>query len=97
MEAMVDVRNQQERSRYEILLDGEPIGQLTYRLEGDTVITPHTEIDPVHGGHGYGTQLVAAALDDIRGAGRSVRPLCSFVRRFIATHPEYQDLLEAPR
>ena len=53
MEAMVDVRNNQERSRYEIFLDGQPNRALmAYRVDGDTVITPHTEIDPAHGGSG---------------------------------------------
>jgi uncharacterized protein len=94
MGAMVDVRHNPERSRYEMFLDGDQIGLLTYRVDGSTVITPHTEVDPAHGGNGYGTQLVRAALDDIRGTGRSVRPVCSFVRRFISTHPEYQDLVE---
>jgi uncharacterized protein len=94
MEVMVDVRHNQELSRYEIFLDGQPIGHLAYRVDGETVITPHTEIDPAHEGHGYGSQLVAAALDDIRGTGRQVRPVCSFVRQFISMRPEYQDLVK---
>jgi predicted GNAT family acetyltransferase len=94
MEAMVDVRRNDERSRYEIYVEGRRIGLLTYRVDGDTVITPHTEIDPTHEGRGYGAQLVAGALDDIRASGRFVRPGCSFVRHFIATHGDYQDLVK---
>jgi predicted GNAT family acetyltransferase len=91
---MVEVRNNQERSRYEIFLDGERIGKLAYRVDNDTAVTPHTEIDEAHSGQGYGGQLVAAALDDIRDTGLFVRPVCSFVREYIATHPDYQDLVK---
>jgi predicted GNAT family acetyltransferase len=91
---MADVQNNQERSRYEIFLDGNRIGLMTYRVDGDTVATPHTEIDPMHGGQGFGTELVEAALDDIRDMGMYVRPVCPFVRHFISTHTEYQDLVK---
>ena len=91
---MVDVRNNQEKSQYEIFHDGQRIGLLAYRLDGDTMTTPHTEIDAAYGGQGYGGQLVEGALDDIRDTGLFVRPVCSFVRHFIATHPEYQDLVK---
>jgi predicted GNAT family acetyltransferase len=91
---MVDVQKNPERSRYEILLDGKRIGLMTYRVDGDTVATPHTEIDPEHGGRGFATHLVESALDDIRDQGMYVLPLCSFVRHFISTHPDYQDLVK---
>jgi uncharacterized protein len=94
MGSMADVRNNREKSRYEIFLDGNRIGLMTYRVEGDTVATPHTEIDPQHEGQGLGAQLVAAALDDIRAEGRYVRPVCPFVSYFISGHPEYQDLVK---
>ena len=44
-------------------------------------------------GQGIGSGLVAGMLDLIRGEGRKVVPLCSFVRHFINTHPDYADLV----
>jgi uncharacterized protein len=93
---MAEVRNNEEQSRYEIFLDGERIGLLTYRADADAVLMPHTEIDPQYEGRGFGAELVAAALDDLRATGRYVQPECSFVRHFISTHPDYRDLVKEP-
>ncbi len=88
------MKNIQEKSRYEIYVDGERVGHMTYRMDGETVITPHTEIDDAYGGRGLGQELVQAALDDIRDDGKVVQPLCPFVRAYIDRHPDYQDLLK---
>lgn len=79
--------------RYEALVDGEVAGYLVYRLEPGLITLLHTEVDPAFEGHGVGSRLVAAALDDIRSRGLSIRPFCPFVRSYIARHPEYTDLV----
>ncbi len=91
----VAVADRPERRRYELGLDGELVGFLTYRVDaGAGVITHrHTEIDPAYGGRGLGSQLVRFALDDARARGLAVRPQCPFVGAFIDRHPEYADLL----
>jgi uncharacterized protein len=91
---MSDVHNNRELSRYEISDGSERIGFMTYHVDGDTVTTPHTEVDRSHGSRGYGQQLVKAALDDIRAQGRFVQPLCPFVQAYIDRHPEYEDLVK---
>ena len=45
------------------------------------------------GESGLGSRLVQAALDDVRGKGERVVPLCSFVRGWIERHPDYADLV----
>jgi predicted GNAT family acetyltransferase len=87
-----EVRNNAERSRYELFMDDLMIGLADYSVDGDTVVFPHTEIAPSMRGQGLGEQLVRGALDDVRERGARVRPLCSFVREFIDTHPRYADL-----
>jgi predicted GNAT family acetyltransferase len=89
------VRRNDERSRYELLRDGQVVGVADYRESGDQVVMPHTVIDPSLRGQGLGDVLVRAALDDLRGSGRAVVPTCWFVAEFIEGHPEYRDLLEA--
>ncbi|HEX4220312.1 MAG TPA: GNAT family N-acetyltransferase, partial [Acidimicrobiales bacterium] len=64
-----------------------------YRVEGDRVVLPHTEVDPDLQGKGLGAELVRAALDAIRDSGRGVVPECSYVAHFIAEHPDYLDLV----
>lgn len=86
------VRNAEERSRYELLIDGEVVGVADYQIDGDTVIMPHTEIEASRRGQGLGETLVRAALDDIRTTGRRVVPRCWFVRDFIEANADYADL-----
>jgi uncharacterized protein len=92
----VTIADRHDRRRYEIELDGELVGMLTYKLDAAAgVITHrHTEIDPASGGQGLGSQLVRFALDDARARGFAVRPLCPFVAAFIDRHPEYSDLVK---
>jgi predicted GNAT family acetyltransferase len=88
-----EVRNNPERSRYELVRDGELIGLADYRhLDGRTIF-PHTEIRPALRGHGLGAELVRGALDDVRSTGRRVVAQCWYVAEFIDDNPEYADLL----
>ena len=73
------VRDNPDRNRYELVLDGEVVGIADYRIDGDRVVMPHTVIDPARRGGGLGAVLVQGALDDIRRAGRTVVPACWFV------------------
>lgn len=88
---MVDIatRHDADEHRYVALLDDEPIGEAVYRDTEEGRVFTHSEIVPEHEHHGYGTQMVRAALDDTRAAG--IRPLgqCSMVRNFLAEHPDY--------
>ena len=89
------VRNNAELARYEIIVDGQLAGIAEYRLTGDTVVFPHTEIEPDRRGQGLGEELVRNALDDVRGSGHKVVPHCWFVADFIRDNPDYRDLLAA--
>ncbi|MDT4938131.1 MAG: uncharacterized protein QOG80_1802 [Pseudonocardiales bacterium] len=83
----------EDDQRYEIFVDGELAGFTEAHPHGDIVTFPHTEIGPEFGGRGLATQLIQAALDDVRARGKSVRAYCPFVRAFIEKHPAYQDLV----
>ena len=86
----------EERERYEVTVDGALAGFAQYeRRDGRTVFN-HTEIDPEFEGKGLGGQLVKFALDSEREAGRSIVPLCPFVRRYLERHPEFDDLVVDP-
>jgi predicted GNAT family acetyltransferase len=89
----VSVQNNTENSRYELLVDSRLAGIADYRVNGDTVVFPHTEIVSAMRGKGLGDQLVQAALDDVRHSGRRVQARCWFVAEFIDQHPEYADLV----
>ena len=87
-----EVHNNRAQSRYELMIDDELVGIAEYRVVGDVVVFPHTEIERSRRGQGFGAQLVQYALDDVRATGRRVRPQCWYVAEFIAEHPEYADL-----
>jgi uncharacterized protein len=89
----VTVADQPERRRYEIELDGQLAGFLTYRVADGVITHRHTEVDPAYGGRGLGSRLVRYALDDARRRALRVKPLCPFVTAFIERHPEYADLV----
>ena len=87
------VRDNPTELRYE-LLDGDTvIGLIRYRLEPGAVALIHTEIEPAHEGHGLGSELVKGALDDLRGRGLRLVPICPYVRSWLERHPEYADLV----
>ncbi|MCU1448669.1 MAG: GCN5-related N-acetyltransferase [Acidimicrobiales bacterium] len=90
-----EVRNNTQASRYELLVDSEVVGVADYRVEGDAVVFPHTQITARLRGQGMGAELVRGALDDVRGTGNRVIARCWYVAEFIDAHPEYQDLVAA--
>ena len=88
-----EVRRNDERDRYELVVDGELVGVADYVVNGDVVVLPHTEIDPARRGHGLGAVLVQAVLDDVRAQARTVIPTCWYVREYLDLHPDQADLL----
>jgi predicted GNAT family acetyltransferase len=81
-------------SRYVLMRGEAEIGFTEYVTHDDGgIVFTHTEVDPELQERGLGSQLIRAALDDLR-ASTTVRigATCPFVRRFLREHPEYQDL-----
>jgi predicted GNAT family acetyltransferase len=89
-----EIRRDDERHRYELVVDDRVVGIADFELTGgSTMVLPHTEIDPRQRGRGLGAILVQGVLDDARAQGVSVIPTCWFVREYIEQHPELEDLL----
>jgi predicted GNAT family acetyltransferase len=90
----LSVRDNPDRSRYEIY-DGEQlVGFAEYKLAGERIAFIHTEVVPAFGGRGLAKRLVTEGLDDARRRGLAVLPFCPFVRSFIAKNADaYLDLV----
>jgi uncharacterized protein len=86
------VSNNAETQQYELRV-GENLALAAYKLEGETIRFTHTEVPEELDGQGIGTRLVCGALADVRHRGLKVVPLCAFIRHYIDTHPDAQDLL----
>ena len=89
------VRDNPERRRYELHLDGG-LAFIDYRRNGDVVTMMHAEVPRALRGGGVGSELVRGALALARQRGDKVVPLCSFVEHYMRRHPEVHDLLAAP-
>lgn len=94
---MIEVRNNEEKSRYEVLVDSGVVGYADYKVEGDVLTAPHTVVDKDQGGKGLAGKMVTQLLDDARDAGQSVIPECPYVAGFIGKNPEYLDLVPEDR
>ena len=89
----MQVLDNPERSRYELLVDGDLAGIADYSIMDDRLVIPHTEIDARRRGQGLGAVLVRGVLEHVRGSGRSVVPRCWYVAQYIDGHSEYRDLV----
>jgi hypothetical protein len=93
---MRNVTDNRSASRFEMPVHGGT-AFVAYRREGNVLFLNHAEV-PLHlGGRGLGSELVRETLEAVRAAGTDkVVPRCSFVRRFMAEHPEFDDLRASP-
>jgi uncharacterized protein len=82
-----------DASRYELRLDGRPIGLAAYHRRDSRIAFTHTEVDESCEGRGFGSRLAEAALDDAREKALDVVPLCPFIAHYIKRHPEYEELV----
>lgn len=86
------VTNNEAEHRYELEVDGQ-LAIAEYRVRSGRISFTHTKVPDALEGRGIGKKLVKAALDDARAQGLKVVPVCPFVKHYIDTHPEEQDLL----
>jgi uncharacterized protein len=89
-----EVRDNRDRSRYELVVDGEVAGFVQYNMRGGRLILVHTEIDDAHAGRGLAGILVSGVLDDVRRRRLRIVPICPFVEGYIERHPDYDDLVD---
>lgn len=88
----VQLSKNDAENRFELRVDDNLIGKIDYRDRGSSIDMFHTEVDPAHGGQGYGQKLVEFALADARDNNYTVTPSCPFIARYIEDNPEYADL-----
>ncbi|WP_018157627.1 GNAT family N-acetyltransferase [Demetria terragena] len=82
------VRGLPEHQRYEIEVDGERVGLLSYRRDGERITMHHTEVDPAFSGQGLALELVQFALNEALTEGTSVLPTCTYVAKTIREDPD---------
>ena len=93
-ETFAAVQNNAALSRFE-LAPGEGPAISSYYATPGRLIFYHTEVPRSLRERGIGSKLVHAALEQARAEGLKVVPRCGFVRHYIDTHPQFQDLVSA--
>ena len=81
-------------SRFEIRMD-EGVAFLLFRLRGTKLSLIHTEVPLAWQHQGLADALARAALEYARGHSLRVKVICPFVAKYLARHPEFQDVVDA--
>jgi uncharacterized protein len=74
------------RRRFEVT-SGDHLAELTYKVAGGELVLVHTEVPSVFRGQGIAARLVRAALRRAERDDLTIRPLCSYARRWLKEHP----------
>ncbi len=77
-------------------LGGDTPSFISYTLSPGVITLTHSEVPAPLRGQGLGSRLIGAVLESLRGRGLRVVPACGYIARFIAAHPEFQSLTQAP-
>ena len=99
----VEVSNNAGQNRFELRMNGDLVGIVGYydfdapvarRSRRQVVVSfMHTVITEDFGHRGLAAEMVRGALDEARNYGWKVRPVCTYVQRFVAHNPEYRDVV----
>ncbi len=82
-----------EDSIYMTDKSGNRIAEVTFPISDGVANIIHTYVDPSLRGQGVASQMMTAAVDQIRSAGLKARPTCAYAVKWVAEHPEYLYLL----
>lgn len=96
-----DVSINTDQNRFELRLNGDLVGIVGfYEVEapakrGRTHVVSfmHTVVTEDFGHQGLAAILVRRSLDSARSYGWKVKPVCTYVQRFVAANPDYADLV----
>ena len=88
-----DIRREEDGSKGRfVLLRAGVEAELTYSIMSpQTRIADHTGVPEALRGTGAGVELVERLVADARAEGWKIVPLCPFVNRQRARHPEWAD------
>lgn len=91
--AVIDVERNDSARRYEITLDGELAGYSEFKPIDGKVVFTHTITLPEFGGRGVASTLIKRMLTDVRARGEQVVAVCPFVKKYLETHHEFDDII----
>jgi len=79
---------------YRAVIGDREVGVIRYsRAESSTIVLHSTYVDPELRGAGIATAFMVHVLDERRDRGESVIVECPVIRRYLASHSEYADIV----
>lgn len=90
------VTRQGDPDRFEITADDAVAGFAQFLDREDRRVFFHTEIDEEFGGRGLAGILVEEAVAATRAEGRTIVPVCPYVKKWLGKHPEHEDITAQP-
>ncbi len=91
----ITVTNVPTEGIFEITVDGRRAGLVQYVEETGYRTFVHTEVDDAFSGRGLAGELVRGALDATRADGLRIGATCSYVKKYLAEHSDWDDLVDA--
>lgn len=86
------VRDNPERSRFELDVDGQIVFG-NYRRQGDVLAIIHVEAPVALRGTGAAGRFMQGLMDEMRQRQQKVLPLCGYARAWLKRHREFDDLV----
>lgn len=87
-----DIRNDLEAHRYELAIGGQ-IAIVTYNLSDPNLMITETLVPEALEGQGIASRLARHVIDDARGRGLLILPVCPFFSAYLQKHPEHADVV----
>src|SRR5699024_7858084 len=81
----------EHQDRFELQVDGDVAGSVSFRDWDNQRIFIRTEIGSEWRGRGLGSTLLKGALQSTLAAGKRIVPVCDFVAGYVDRHEEYTD------
>lgn len=77
---------------YQVIVDGERLGEITWTLLGDVMVMDHTYVSSKLRGQGIAKKLLDSAASYARENELKMEPVCSYVIDAFAKSNEYDDI-----
>lgn len=90
------VSRQDSPDRFEITVEEGVAGFTQFLDRGERRIFFHTEIGEEFGGRGLAGTVVEEAVTATRAEGKTVVPVCPYVKKWLTKHPEHEDVTSKP-
>jgi predicted GNAT family acetyltransferase len=85
------IRDNEERSRYELEIDGQ-IVFANYRRDGAILSILHVEAPPKLRGTGAASRLMQGIVEIARASGAKIVPLCGYAAGWLRRHSGYSTI-----